>query len=217
MGPQEVDSWVALAQADTKTLVNLTLMTVDTNPSLQLIPPAVRVSVTAPGIFYTTPVSTPQPLGVVSPDQSGNPPTPMGTSMPITATTPGGTETNSATEPDADVVLVDATDATWGAVLSHRLNNSASLTELNPALVSGYLVKRGGTRPEDPPVVLEVNIIHSEGNPRMYEALLREMLNYFRGLGTLARARGMVDREMDVRPWHVAAAEKGVKALYQLM
>jgi mediator of RNA polymerase II transcription subunit 13 len=73
-------------------------------------------------------------------------------------------------------------------------------------------------KPEDPPVAMEVNVIHSEtNNPRAYEALLREMLNYFRGLGTLARVRGMVDRDTDVRPWHVAAAEKGVRALYQLM
>ena len=64
---------------------------------------------------------------------------------------------------------------------------------------------------------MEVNIVHSEGNPRVYELLLREMLTYFRGLGTLARARSVVDRETDVRPWHVAAAEKGVHALYHLM
>jgi mediator of RNA polymerase II transcription subunit 13 len=152
----------------------------------------------------------------VSPEQSGNPPTPMGAGYSLNATTPGGE--NSATESDADTTLVDVTDTTWGAVVSHRLNNSSSLTELSPAIQSGYLIKRSGVRPEDPPVAMEVNVIHSEGNnPRAYEALLREMLNYFRGLGTLARLRGVVDRETDVRPWHVAAAEKGVKALYQLM
>ncbi|KAM0331494.1 hypothetical protein ACHAQA_003170 [Verticillium albo-atrum] len=132
-----------------------------------------------------------------------------------TSGTPGGTET---TEPaDGDAILIDITDQTWGVVLAHRLSNSTLPGELSSSLISGYLVKRGGTKVEDPPVMMEVNIVHTDGNPRALEALLREMLSYFRGLGTLARARGMVDRETDVRPWHVAAAEKGVRALYLLM
>ncbi|KAH8904308.1 hypothetical protein BR93DRAFT_916771 [Coniochaeta sp. PMI_546] len=216
MEQTEIDNWMALAQGETKASISLTLMTVDTNPSLQLIPPAAKIPVTMSSAFYTTPVSTPQPMTTVSPEQSGNPPTPMGTGNPLNATTPGGE--NSATEPEADTTLIDVTDTTWGAIVSHRLNNSSSLTELNPAIQSGYLIKRSGARPEDPPVAMEVNVIHSEGNnPRAYEAVLREMLMYFRGLGTLARLRGMVDRETDVRPWHVAAAEKGVRALYQLL
>ena len=56
------------------------------------------------------------------------------------------------------------------------------------------------------------------GNPRTFhESLLREMLVYYRGLGTLARARGVVDAVLDIRPWHIAAAEKAVKTLYMLM
>ncbi|KAK3381410.1 mediator complex subunit 13 C-terminal-domain-containing protein [Podospora didyma] len=216
MDQQEVDYWVGLAKQDEgRPGVSLTLMTADSNPSLQLIPPPVKIPFTAPAIFYTTPVSTPQP-SIMSPDQSGNnPPTPMGGPVGMGATTPGGD--SAATDPDVDTTLVDVTETTWGVVVSHRLNNSTSLTELNPALASGYLVKRGGTRLEDAPVVMEVNIIHSEGNPRMYETLLRDMLTSFRGLGTLARARGVVDQDADARPWHVAAAEKAVRVLYQLM
>lgn len=217
MEQSEIDNWLGLAQGENKASISLTLMTVDTNPSLQLIPPAAKIPPNMSSAFYTTPVSTPQPTTTVSPEQSGNPTTPMGVaSNPMNATTPGGE--NSATEPEADTTLIDVTDTTWGAIVSHRLNNSSSLTELNPALQSGYLIKRSGARPEDPPVAMEVNVIHSEGNnPRAYEAVLREMLMYFRGLGTLARLRNVVDRETDVRPWHVAAAEKGVRALYQLL
>ena len=153
---------------------------------------------------------------MVSPEQIGTPATPLGQGGSLGVSTPGG-DGNAATEIEPDTTLVDVTESTWGAVASHRLNNSASLIDLNPAVASGYLVKRGGTRADDPPVVLEVNIIHVEGSPRVYEALIREVLTYFRGLGTLARARGVVGRETDVRPWHVAAAEKGVNALYQLM
>ncbi|ORY61357.1 mediator complex subunit 13 C-terminal-domain-containing protein [Pseudomassariella vexata] len=215
MEQSEIELWSILAQSDPKS-ITLTLLTVDTDPSLQLIPPAVKVPYNALGALYTTPVSTPQ-ASMVSPEQSGNPPTPSLRDTATSAPTPGGGDSAVAPESDADATLVDVTDQTWGAVLSHRLNNSNSLTELNPAIASGYLVKRSGTRVEDPPVVMEVNIVHSEGNPRAYETLLREMLTYFRGLGTLARARGMVEKEVDVRPWHIAAAEKGVRALYLLM
>jgi len=213
MDQHEVDTWISLAKSEQpKASVSLLLMTVETNPSLQLIPPLPKVPLTAPAVFYTTPVSTPQP-SMVSPDQNGNPPTPMAGGS-VNATTPGGNETM---EVDADATLVDITDTTWGVVMSHRLNNSTSLTDLNPSLASGYLIKRSGAWAEDGPVAMEVNIVHSESDPRAYDRLLREMLVYFRGLGTLARARGMVDKDGDVRPWHVAAAEKAARALYLLM
>ncbi|KAG7107068.1 Mediator of RNA polymerase II transcription subunit 13 like protein [Verticillium longisporum] len=218
MDQSEIDFWVGLAQTEQQASVSLTLMTVDTSPSLQLVPPAVKVPPTASTSFYTTPVSTPQP-STVSPDQIGTPSTPMKDGSQANASTPTGTPGGAdVTEPaEGDAILVDVTDQTWGAVLSHRLSNSTVPGELSTSLISGYLVKRGGTKVEDPPVIMEVNIVHTDGNPRALEALLREMLNYFRGLGTLARARGMVDRETDVRPWHIAAAEKGVRALYLLM
>jgi mediator of RNA polymerase II transcription subunit 13 len=216
MDQSEIEYWTTLAQTENKASVSLTLVAVDTNPSLQLIPPAVKIPVTTPSALYSTPVSTPQAMSIVSPEQSGNPSTPIGSSS-MTVTTPGG-DTN-VTEPEADTTLVDISSTTWGAVVSHRLNNSPSLTDLRPSLQSGYLIKRGGTNPEDPPLVMEVNIIHSDGNPhpRLVEILLRELLGYFGGLGTLARLRGVVDRETDIRPWHIAAAEKGVRALYRLM
>ncbi|KAI3320204.1 hypothetical protein HD806DRAFT_236548 [Xylariaceae sp. AK1471] len=216
MDVQEIELWSSLAQPDPKSepMINLTLVTVDTDPSLQLLPPVARIPNSATTIFYTTPGSTPQGA-VVSPEQSGNAATPFRDNAATSGQTPGGD--NNATDSDADATLTDTTDQTWGVVLSHRLHNSTSLTDLNPALVSGYLVKRGGMRAEDPPVVMEVNIVHSEGTPRLYEALLREMLTYYRGLGTLARARGMVDKDTDIRPWHIAAAEKGVRSLYMLM
>ncbi|KAI1175903.1 mediator complex subunit 13 C-terminal-domain-containing protein [Nemania sp. FL0916] len=214
MDAPEVELWSSLVQTEAKSSVNLTLITVDTDPSLQLLPPAARIPNNAISTFYTTPGSTPQGA-VVSPEQSGNAATPFRDNTTTSGQTPGGD--NNAIDSDADATLADVTDQTWGVVLSHRLHTCTSLTDLNPALISGYLVKRGGVRVEDPPVVMEVNIVHSEGNPRAYEALLREMLTYYRGLGTLARARGMVDRDTDVRPWHIAAAEKGVRGMYMFM
>ncbi|KAI8955455.1 mediator complex subunit 13 C-terminal-domain-containing protein [Xylaria longipes] len=214
MDAHEIELWSSLVQSDHKSSINLTLVTVDTDPSLQLLPPAAKIPNNVTSVFYTTPCSTPQGA-VVSPEQSGNAATPFRENTAASGQTPGGD--NNATDSDADATLTDVTDQTWGVVLSHRLHTSTSLTDLTSALVSGYLIKRGGTRVEDPPVVMEVNIVHSEGNPRAYETLLREMLTYYRGLGTLARVRGMVDKDTDIRPWHIAAAEKGVRALYMLM
>ncbi|KAF5008298.1 hypothetical protein FDECE_5417, partial [Fusarium decemcellulare] len=212
MDQKEVEWWQTASSMDDKHAVTMILMTVDTNPSLQLIPPTVKIPHTATSAFYSTPVSTPQ-ANIVSPEQTTTPATPMrDTNAP--GATPGAESSNEA---DADSFLIDATDQTWGAVVGHRLGNSTTLLEVRPALVSGYLIKRTGTRVEDPPVVMEVNLVHTEATPRAYEPLLREMLCYFRGLGTLARARGVVDRETDVRPWHIAAAEKGVRALHLLL
>ncbi|KIE03561.1 Mediator complex, subunit Med13, partial [Metarhizium majus ARSEF 297] len=209
MDQQEIDSWVNLAHTETRLQVTMILMTVDTDPWLQLVPPVVKLPhLSAP--FYTTPVSTPQ-ANIVSPEQSATPATPAN----VTAATPGGGEAGADTETDA--ILADVTDQTWGAIVGHRLNNSLGVTDLYPALVSGFLIKRTGARAEDVPIAMEVNLIHTEAFPRSYEPLLREMLSYFRGLATLSRARGMVSRETDVRPWHIAAAEKAARAMYLLM
>lgn len=214
MDQQEISEWTALAQTETKISLSLALLTVDTNPSLQLIPGFPGALMTGHSVFYSTPVSTPQP-STMSPEAGGNPPTPKGPVASTGASTPGAD--NITNEADGDATLVDVTDTTWGAVLSHRLNILYSLSDPSPALISGYLIKRGGMCDDDPPAVMEINVVYCEGNPRVHEVLMREMLSAFRGLGTIAMARSVTEKKGDVRPWHVAAAEKGVRALYQLM
>ncbi|KUJ23142.1 uncharacterized protein LY89DRAFT_635345 [Mollisia scopiformis] len=214
MDPSEIDFWTGLAATESDAQISITLITVQTDPSLRLLPAPVTIGPNGNSTnSNVTPVSTPQAFqpSVVSPD---NAPT------PVRENTYSAAAVEGQPEPDSDARLIDYTDQNWGIVLSHRLNNSNSLMELNLALISGYLVKRGGTNSDDPPIVMEVNVVHSEvlGNPRTFhESLLREILGYYRGLGTLARVRGMVDAVRDVRPWHIAAAEKAVKALYMLM
>ncbi|PTB77810.1 hypothetical protein M440DRAFT_1224306 [Trichoderma longibrachiatum ATCC 18648] len=216
MPQHEMDFWVDLARTEINAKVTVALLTVDTNPSLQLLPPVVRLP--PPTAALHTPVSTPQP-NVLSPEQIATPATPAREAN-MTAATPsgdGGAPNTSTADADSDAILVDVTDQTWGAIAGHRLSNSTSILEVQPALISGYLIKRTGIRVEDAPVAMEVNLVYTEAMPRVHEPLFREMLGYFRGLGTLARARGVVDREADVRPWHVAAAEKAARALYLLM
>ncbi|KAH8601156.1 mediator complex subunit 13 C-terminal-domain-containing protein [Bisporella sp. PMI_857] len=209
MEPSEIDFWTGLAATESDAQINLTLLTVQTDPSVNLLPPHITLTpnTNAPQSIVT-PVSTPQ-ASILSPEAASTP----------SRDNPAGVAFGDPVEPDSDARLIDFTDQSWGAVLSHRLNNSNSLLELNPTLISGYLVKRGGANLDDPPVAMEVNIVHCEvsGNPRTFhEGLLKEILIYYRSLGTLARARGMVDAIKDIRPWHIAAAEKAVKALYML-
>jgi mediator of RNA polymerase II transcription subunit 13 len=214
MDSSEVDVWTRLAATMCDSNLSLTLLAADTEPTLSLLPaPITLIPNTAPVQPVLTPASTPQPTQTTFTSQD-NASTP--TKEPNNPSTPGET----TGEPEKDAYLVDCTDQTWGAVLAHRLSNSNTTLEANLALISGYLIKRGGTSPEDPPILLEVNIIHSDivGNPRTYyESLLREILGYYRGLGTLARVRGIVDPVVDCRPWHIAAVEKAIKALYLLL
>ncbi|SZF05662.1 unnamed protein product [Blumeria hordei] len=204
MDLSETEFWTGLAAAETNAKISLTLVTVKTNVSLEIIPSCISLlSNEAMGIKKSAPIFK------IQGSQSS-------CGIPENTTT----TVDAASEPDLNARLIDLTDQTWGAVLSHRVNNSNSLEELNLALVSGYLFKRGGTNPEDPPVPMEVNVIFSEvnGNPRTFhENLLKEILGYYRCLGTLARVRRVVDVNKDIRPWHIAAVEKAVEALYMLM
>jgi mediator of RNA polymerase II transcription subunit 13 len=215
--------WTALsAQPTNNNLTTLTLIAVDTCPSLSLhcsLPPFTPSAFNPQAAMYTTPVSTPQP-NTQSPDQFGATATPATPGGGGGAPTPGPATTAAAApdtplELDADATLVDLSDETWGVILSHRLQDSYSITRFQPALASGYLVKRTGTREhEDPPVAMSVNLLHAQ---RSYEPLLREILGMYRDLGTLARLKGVVDPAKSVTPWHVAAAIKAQEGLSFLM
>ena len=204
MEPSEVGIWTELASRESDAQTNLTLLTVQTEPSTRLLSPALNIPGARETAQTTTPVSTPQNNTVLSPET----PTPTQPS-----TTPS--DQPATLDPDPTTRLLLLSDQSHGLVLSHRLSNSRSLINPNPALISGYLIKHSTPTP----VLIEVNIIHSEviGNPRTYyEALLREVLVNFARLGTLSRARGTTGPG-DARPWHIAGAEKAVQALQTLM
>ncbi|TAQ85982.1 hypothetical protein B7494_g5690 [Chlorociboria aeruginascens] len=158
MDQSEMNFWTGLASPESGVDVSLTLITVQTDPSLRLLPD--HVTIPPPAVQESqsviTPVSTPQgpQSSLFSPDGPNTPSRESAANAQTPVDTPA--------ENDSDSRLIDYTDQSWGAVLSHRLNNSNSLLELNPALISGYLIKRGGTDVDDPPVVMEVNIVHSD-------------------------------------------------------
>lgn len=284
MEQAEIAIWSELAKAETRAAISLTLVTVNTRPALELLPPVVTVdpAVLSHLSILTSAAAgapTPQASSVLSPEQSGNPVTPAGSlanpATPAVATPTGGAATpatpgatlgksiapgapNSPAAPqtpapsaaagstatptavnanidagvklaaagadpstvvdiDGNVALVDITDNTWIAIAAHRLNIASTWIGLRPALVSGYLIKRGGISRDDAPVVLEVNVVYVDARHRANDALLRDILTSYRSLGTLARVRGILDGERDARPWHVAAAERAARALCRWM
>lgn len=206
MDSSEIEIWTGLASKEIKCQINLILVTTKSDPSLRML--------RFPHSLGSKPPTIHSPTGTLSSVHQG-----------VQQSSSSSENHNSNivdihNEPDINARIIDSTDQTWGAILSHRLNNSNSLVEINLALISGYLIKRGGKNLEDSPSVLEVNIIYGEifGNPRTFhESLLKEILGYYRGLGTLARVRGIVDPIHDIRPWHIAAVEKATHALWTLM
>ncbi|CAK7209154.1 hypothetical protein SEUCBS140593_000397 [Sporothrix eucalyptigena] len=281
MEPEEVSIWSELAKAETRASISLTLVTADTKPTLELLPPVITVNPTVLSQLTVATAAggapTPQASSVFSPEQSGNPMTPAGgfgnnpttpAGTPAggapTPATPGGTfgkaaasaapnspavpqtpataaaaaaaaavvnanndasaklaaagaDPNTVADIEGTVVLVDVTDNTWIAVAAHRLNTASTWVDLRPALVSGYLIKRGGIGRDDAPVVLEVNVVHVDAKHRANDALVRDILTSYRSLGTLARVRGILDNERDARPWHIAAAERAARSLCRWM
>lgn len=155
----------------------------------------------------STPVSTPNPsMSIASPEQIGNAPTP---GAPYNAPTP----TEASIEPDSDVVLADMRDESWTVILSHRLNNSHHVTELRPALVSGYLLRRRGTTDSDGVFAMTVNLVHSPRSAPSHENILRDILGMYRDLATLSRARGIRSVQNNTLPWHIATALRAQELL----
>lgn len=255
--------------------IGAVLISINPDPPLSLTPGVPQTTQSATNL---TPVSTPQ--GVSPSDPSAG-----------AAATPSEVATDAANDPDAH--LVDTTDETWAVVMSHRLNNSNSLTDWRPALASGFLIKRGGdgtsagaststsnieeaTIPG--PITVGVNVVWigssrvasqnqnssqnsaqtpvstpsvtmpgtpfppggvptmTQNQPQAAPAaasaaaaiggmrggpsidpLLREYLHYYRGLGLLARVRGMRGTKGGAVPWHIVAAVNAVRGLERCM
>lgn len=223
-----ISVWKSLSSAVTNISLSLTMLTTSTSPSLSLTPhlPLINSATFNPQhAMYTTPISTPQP-SAMSPEAFGNVTTPGGRGD---APTPGGTGVDATPDLDANDSLVDLTDETWGVILQHRLPNAESSTEWSPALASGYMLKRTGINDADPLDIMEINIVAwsasnasgGSGSPPSplsraggADAVLRDVMVWWRGLGTLARAKGM---KGGVVPWHILASERATKGLAFLL
>ncbi|KAJ5755637.1 hypothetical protein N7533_005180 [Penicillium manginii] len=215
MDTDDIEGWASLSEQLNKLrpgAVELTIVTVSTIPDLVLETPTAPMTT---GVlnphFSSTPVSTPNPsISIASPEQAGNAPTP---GAAYNAPTP----TDGSLEPDPDVVLTDMCDESWAVILSHRLNNSHHVTELRPALVSGYLLRRKGVADSDGVFAMTVNLVHTPRPSPSHEILLREVLGMYRDLATLARARGIRSVQNNTMPWHIATALRAQELLSYIL
>lgn len=211
MEQEELDAWQLVAENTIGQSITPVLLAVDISPPLMLAPESESTinSQNNPTTLYSTPISTPQPP-ILSPEQVYTAATPTSGTGPTNAATP----TDSVIDVEPDSSLVDVTDETWGVVLAHQIQNTDSLTERRPGLASGYLIKRAGRQDEDGIVAMSVNLLLIE---QPYRTGLRDILKSYRGLGTVARLKGLEDPVKSVLPWHIAAAVKAQEALSLLM
>lgn len=154
--------------------------------------------------MYASPVSTPL-ANATSPELLSHAPT------------PGAGPTSSGDQhidTDINARLINSTDETWGVILAQPLNSAASMFEYRPALASGYLIKRAGARDGDGLVSMGVNLLHAQ---KPYHVQLKDVLDMYHGLGTLARIRGLVDPVRGVLPWHMAAAVNARSGLDRML
>ncbi|KAL2366626.1 hypothetical protein RJZ56_000459 [Blastomyces dermatitidis] len=223
---EEIDMWKSLLDQYNRhkaIKVELGIVSVNTKPGLSLRLPssplqfsALSQQPTQNGLSTVTPGSTPRP--VPSPDPSGPAATPPTATTPMfadqqQATPPQQQPQQLTTDSDQDTILIDKSDETWGVTLSHRLNSSYSLTKYQPALASGYLLRRSGTSDTDGQAVMTVNVIYTNSR-RPIDHLLKDILRMYRELITLARVRGIVHVQGNLPlPWHIMTAVKGPEVL----
>lgn len=209
-----LSAWTSLAEQHNKTQpvpFELIILSVNITPDLYLEPPLPPMPVNIFTQISPTPVVTPNPSAATpSPDQFGNVPSPAsGTTAGMYPSTP----TDIPLETDSESLLIDICDESWGVVLSHRLNNSPHSTEYRPALVSGYLLRRKGPTDGDGVLAMNVNLIYTQRPPSSYDILLKETLGMYRGLASLARAKGTHHVQRNTLPWHIATAARGQEVL----
>lgn len=203
--------------------LSVSLLSVDTKPMVIISPNRLNdiASISKQNNNQTTPISTLQ-----NQMQASTPTTPAAGFLP---SIPSGMDNIAIGDNDAAARLINRTDESWGIVLDRRLNVSRSIIDYNPALASGYLMKRTGPDDLDRPVVMEVNLtgaMHARGtsylqgvedsNPGLgqqtYDGLLKDILIMYRALGLLARLRG-AENETSCTPWHIAVVLRAADAL----
>ena len=182
-----------------------TFLTIVSNPLLDFPEPEQRNAISdLPRPPLETPASTPV-MSVPSPDLLGTSSSQGGTAQMSTPP-----PTSGFGEQDTEARLIDATDETWGVLLSRSVDDDCVPSEFCSALASGFLVKRGGPRESDRLVRIGVNIIRGQ---KPHRPLLKAILGMYNNLALLARVRGIADSATGVEPYHIAAARKAHRAV----
>ncbi|KAI9691173.1 MAG: mediator of RNA polymerase II transcription subunit 13 [Bathelium mastoideum] len=232
--PGEPECWTKLFSTPAQLQIITTLISVEVKPCLTISSDGLLSSVCAENGGRAHSYSNGNPANIGTPVSTPTP-TADGSSA---APSPSAAADNQI-ESSPDSRLIDQADETWGAVLGTRLRTSPVLGDWSPSLISGLLVKRGDSShpPEAslsrrmPCIAVHVNWIGNNaasaassgisssssaplpGTMRSYEMLMKEVLNMYRCLGTLAKVKFMDDGMGGVVPWHILAAMRGANAL----
>ncbi|OQN98443.1 hypothetical protein B0A48_15713 [Cryoendolithus antarcticus] len=217
-----------------KQVTSVTLLAVDLEPSVQFTPPTnsdgESGDATAGAGAFLTPVSTPQAGSTMT---GGSVMTASPTADSITAPpTPAPSDsTAAAPEKDAEGHLVDLEDETWSLLLDRSKTPRRSAPDhvtTASVLACGQLIKRGdpasASQSHFPAIgadllwTIQIRAAGAgivEGNARHAEAMLREVLGTWRGLGCLAKLRGLhLGKGLDgLVPIHVVGAVEAARAL----
>ena len=137
---------------------------------------------------------------------------------------PATPSANGFSENDPSARLVDIVSQTWAVISPDPIPDPCKPRgQCSPILASGYLLKRAGTEDRDGLISLGINlvtIVTPKGELGDYQAqskTLKEVLQIYSDLATLARLRGLEDWQTGVLPWHLAAARKARKAVTRCM
>ncbi|KIW14579.1 hypothetical protein PV08_07363 [Exophiala spinifera] len=221
--PAELQEWRQIFESATAVQKRCSpmLLAASPEPELKVFPHTVAGKLVQAGQnIFGTPVSTPQ-AGVTSPDQHiPATPTPSGSAL-INAPTPP--EPSLDPNVEVDLTLLDPAEESWGILLPYGLNQSKSIMDIRPALVSAVLLKRRGAKVEEGFISLEVSLVYlpppvSGGlGQAAPDDLLEDIIKQYRGLLTLGVSRGCVDPSKETLPWHIATVVRGSKALAEAM
>lgn len=205
MPADEVEMWKAVSHPKVLAVI---ILAANLNPPVRIEKPPpgadgeeidIRGFWPTTASYSTPPAPTPTPgaptpTGFVSPDAFGN-----------AANTPG-TAAEEGFDPDA--MLAEKADDTWGIVLAHSWparGDEEGLGNIEKAHACGILVRACK-------VIAAVSVMHT-GDIGTGDVVAREALEWWRGLGVLARCRGGGGLGV---PWHLAAVA-GVERLGRVM
>ncbi|KAL8724359.1 MAG: hypothetical protein Q9166_007995 [cf. Caloplaca sp. 2 TL-2023] len=220
---QELEVWRLHSSSLSRQQITITVLSVNTDPPLSFHTGEANLNSNIPfPTLNTSPAATTPNDQVLTPDYSSaavtNTPGRPAQNAPATPSATGFIEN------DPSARLIDVVSKTWVMISpAPILDPYLSTPCLASVVVSGYLLKCAGADEDDGLIPLGVNIVTTIiskpelGNYQGHVKILREVLEMYSDLATLARLRGLEDWSSGVLPWHVAAARKARRVVERCM
>ncbi|MCJ1312538.1 mediator of RNA polymerase II transcription subunit 13 [Agyrium rufum] len=214
MEEDEAQLWISIFSASAPNHHTLFLLSVDLDPALYLTIPLGQLH---PPLAEALPKPQEAQANMgnspATPTAAGNPSS--SSSVPQVLSLP--LENNTI---DPNLRLIDALDTVYSVLNYIPLDQDSQPSSLSSTAArgTGLLVKRAGIRPsrslqydQEGFECISVSFVWPESTS---DAQLRDVLKMYRGLGSVAKARGVVGRGgKGLWPWHLAVAREGRRIL----